>query len=290
MKKALLCPNPYRDRDFEATLRAVDILKDVGIESAVVAMFRVNITSIPERLKIVPLPEAIEGADIAITFGGDGSFLNLAKTAAPRRIPVLGVNMGSLGYMADLEYKDIGRLAELATKPLILEKRMMLDVKVFRDDRQIFSSLALNDAVVTKGTVSHIVRLEVILGNMSLNQVQGDGVIVSTPTGSTAYSLAAGGPVVEPTASNIIISPICAHALISNSYVLAPEHIVTIRPNGNGAKQICLSVDGGKAFQLRNDDRIQIKKSEHCTRVVRMTNYNFYELLVRKMSAERVGR
>jgi NAD+ kinase len=125
---------------------------------------------------------------------------------------------------------------------------------------------------------------------MSLNQVQGDGVIVSTPTGSTAYSLAAGGPVVEPTASNIIISPICAHALISNSYVLAPEHIVTIRPNGNGAKQICLSVDGGKAFQLRNDDRIQIKKSEHCTRVVRMTNYNFYELLVRKMSAERVGR
>lgn len=289
MKKALLCPNPYRDRNFEATLRAAAILKSTGIESSVVTMFHADDSAIPPSLKVESLSRALEGADIAITFGGDGSFLNLARTTAPRKIPILGVNMGRLGYMADLEYKDIDRLRELATKPLMLEKRMMLDVRVLRDNHQIFSSIALNDAVITKGSVSHIVRLEVLLGNTSLNRVQGDGVIIATPTGSTAYSLAAGGPVVEPTANNIIISPICAHALVSSSCVISPEHVVTVLPSGNGAKQICLSVDGGKAFQLKNNDRIQIRKSEHCTRVVRMTNYNFYELLVRKMNSKRVS-
>ena len=146
-----------------------------------------------------------------IAFGGDGTILHLSKTAAHRDIPVLGVNLGSLGFMAELEQKELGRLGELMDEKYTVESRMMLDVSVVREGRVIYSNLALNEAVVTRGAVSRVIRLHIRTEQGRLLDVTGDGVIVASPTGSTAYSLSAGGPVVEPTARNLIVSPICAH-------------------------------------------------------------------------------
>lgn len=287
MKKVVLCPNPYRDINLKLTLEAAGILKSVGIETVISPLFRTPDDGVPYDVETVPFSTAVKDADLVMTFGGDGTFLHLARNVAPHKIPIVGVNMGTLGYMADLEARDIIRIKELASKPLNLESRMMLDIRVFRGERQIYTGLALNDAVISKGAVAHTIKLQISLANTSLNQISGDGVVVASPTGSTAYSLATGGPIVEPTARNIIISPICAHALISGSFVLSSDHSVTVQSVGNGNKQVFLSVDGGKAFSLKGGDRVQIRKSVHSTQVARMTDYNFYELLLRKMSAKK---
>lgn len=142
---------------------------------------------------------------------------------------MLGVNLGSLGFMAELEQKELGRLGELMDEKYTVESRMMLDVSVVREGRVIYSNLALNEAVVTRGAVSRVIRLHIRTEQGRLLDVTGDGVIVASPTGSTAYSLSAGGPVVEPTARNLIVSPICAHSVHANSYVLSPERTVTVQ-------------------------------------------------------------
>ena len=158
-----------------------------------------------------------------IAFGGDGTILHLSKTAAHRDIPVLGVNLGSLGFMAELEQKELGRLGELMDEKYTVESRMMLDVSVVREGRVIYSNLALNEAVVTRGAVSRVIRLHIRTEQGRLLDVTGDGVIVASPTGSTAYSLSAGGPVVEPTARNLIVTactptPMCSRRSAPSPY------------------------------------------------------------------------
>ena len=218
-----------------------------------------------------------------IAFGGDGTILHLSKTAAHRDIPVLGVNLGSLGFMAELEQKELCRLGELMDEKYTVESRMMLDVSVVREGRVIYSNLALNEAVVTRGAVSRVIRLHIRTEQGRLLDVTGDGVIVASPTGSTAYSLSAGGPVVEPTARNLIVSPICAHSVHANSYVLSPERTVTVQTEKTGYKPIFLSADGGRAFSLRNGDAVEIRRSKYETKLVRLFNKSFCDILQKKM-------
>ena len=154
-------------------------------------------------LAIEPLQQELRGADLIVAFGGDGTILHLSKTAAHRDVPVLGVNLGSLGFMAELESKDLARLRDLCNGKYDVESRMMLDVNVLRDGRVIYSNLALNEALIARGNVSRVIRLKISTEQGKLVDIAGDGVIVASPTGSTAYSLSAGGPVVEPTARNL---------------------------------------------------------------------------------------
>ena len=160
---------------------------------------------------------------------------------------------------------------------------MMLDVSVIREGRVIYTNLALNEMIVARGNISRVIRLHVFTENGKLLDVAGDGVIVASPTGSTAYSLSAGGPVVEPTARNFIVSPICAHSVHANSYVLAPERTITVRTEKTGYKPMLLSVDGGRAFSLKNGDEVQVSKSRYDTKLVRLSNRSFCEILQRKM-------
>ena len=160
---------------------------------------------------------------------------------------------------------------------------MMLDVSVVREGRVIYSNLALNEAVVTRGAVSRVIRLHIRTEQGRLLDVTGDGVIVASPTGSTAYSLSAGGPVVEPTARNLIVSPICAHSVHANSYVLSPERTVPVQTEKTGYKPIFLSADGGRAFSLRNGDAVEIRRSKYETKLVRLSNKSFCDILQKKM-------
>ncbi len=283
LKKVILCPNPYRDTELQVAKEAKKILDTVGCPNVVCLPFKSDETPEGYGLEIRPLAQELRGADMMIAFGGDGTILHLSKTAAHKDIPVLGVNLGSLGFMAELECTELDKLRDLCEEKYEIESRMMLDVNVLRDGRVIYSNLALNEALIARGNISRVIRLSVFTEDGKLTDVAGDGVIVASPTGSTAYSLSAGGPVVEPTARNFIISPICAHSIHANAYVLSPERVITVQTEKSGYKPVLLSVDGGRAFSLRNGDVIEVRKSKFDTKLVRLSKRSFCEILQRKM-------
>ena len=283
LKKVILCPNPYRDHELTVAKEAKRILDSVHCPNVVCVPFRNEEKPEGYGLDIRPLQQELRGADMIIAFGGDGTILHLSKTAAHRDIPVLGVNLGSLGFMAELEQKELGRLGELMDEKYTVESRMMLDVSVVREGRVIYSNLALNEALIARGNISRVIRLQIFTEQGKLVDVAGDGVIVASPTGSTAYSLSAGGPVVEPTARNFIVSPICAHSVHANAYVLSPERVITVQTEKNSYKPVLLSVDGGRAFSLRSGDSIEVRRSKFDTKLVRLSKRSFCEILQKKM-------
>ena len=283
LKKVILCPNPYRDAQLRVAREAKRVLDEAGCPNVVCLPFRNQEKIEGFGLAIEPLQQELRGADMIVAFGGDGTILHLSKTAAHRDVPVLGVNLGSLGFMAELESKDLTRLRDLCNGKYDVESRMMLDVNVLRDGRVIYSNLALNEALIARGNVSRVIRLKISTEQGKLVDVAGDGVIVASPTGSTAYSLSAGGPVVEPTARNFIVSPICAHSVHANAYVLSSERVITVQTEKNSYKPVLLSVDGGRAFSLRSGDCVEVRRSKFDTKLVRLTKRSFCEILQKKM-------
>ena len=283
LKKVILCPNPYRDAQLRVAREAKRVLDEAGCPNVVCLPFRNQEKIEGFGLAIEPLQQELRGADLIVAFGGDGTILHLSKTAAHRDVPVLGVNLGSLGFMAELESKDLARLRDLCNGKYDVESRMMLDVNVLRDGREIYSNLALNEALIARGNVSRVIRLKISTEQGKLVDIAGDGVIVASPTGSTAYSLSAGGPVVEPTARNFIVSPICAHSVHANAYVLSSERVITVQTEKNSYKPVLLSVDGGRAFSLRSGDCVEVRRSKFDTKLVRLTKRSFCEILQKKM-------
>ncbi len=280
MKNVILTPNPYRDKNFQTVRNAMKILREAGIEPKLCLPFDVDRTfELPRDLRFSRLDRELPNADLVICFGGDGTILHMAKTATRRGIPILGVNIGTMGFMAELESTELDKLARLATGEYTLEKRMMLDVTVQRDRDIIFHDICLNDAVVTKGAVARIVHLSVQCDGVQAMQCGGDGIIVATPTGSTAYSLSAGGPIVEPDARNIIITPICAHDIGTRCIVTSDKRVITVNMVQNARRNAFLSVDGGKALRLNMGDVTTIRKSALETKLVRLKDRSFFDVV-----------
>lgn len=285
-KRVILCPNPYRDSELKVCRQSRDMLESLGMQASVCLPFQREGYGEELGLPMRPLQQEIRQADLLIAFGGDGTILHLARTVALHSVPVLGVNLGSLGFMSELEVNELDRLRDLAQGRFTVESRMMLDVSVLREGRQVYNNIALNDAVVSKGSIARVVRLDIFTEEGRLTKVGGDGIIVSTPTGSTGYSMAAGGPIVEPTAKNLLLTPICPHSTRSSSYVLSPEHIITVEAADANRKFVYLSVDGGKAFSLKNGDQVRVSTSKYTTRLVRLSKKSFCEILDKKMGTE----
>lgn len=284
--RVILSPNPYRDRGLKAAQAAQKVLEVCGVEVSVCLPFEVdenNRLDIPDQVQISKLEDELKRADVLVCFGGDGTILHAARDANPYNIPVLGINLGSVGFMAELEQGELSLLSRLANGKYTIERRMMLDVAVKREGRKIFSETALNDAVVTKNAVGRVLDLEVTGDRAPLSSFSGDGVIISTPTGSTAYSLAAGGPIVEPTAENMIMTPICAHSLHAKPIVLDSARAVGVRIAAGSRKTAFLSVDGGRAFKIQPGDWVECRKSEQTTRLIRLTGRSFYERINQKL-------
>lgn len=284
--KIILSSNPYRDRGMRAARSAERILRAAGAQTRMCLPFSFENTGnldLPKDVEFFDLSAELPDADMLVCFGGDGTLLHAAKDAAAHQIPILGVNMGSVGFMAELEHSEMSLLSRVTAGKYTVESRMMLDVSVRRDGRVVYEDLALNDAVMTKGAVARIVDLSVYGDGVLISDFGGDGVIVSTPTGSTAYSMAAGGPIVEPSAESLIITPICAHALQAKSFVLGRDRTVEVRTERNNRKSVYLSVDGGKAFKLAGGDRVVIRRSESTTRLVRLADKNFYTIVSEKL-------
>lgn len=280
MKKVVLTPNPYRDKNFQTVRKAMQILKDAGMEPRLCLPFEVDKSfDLPRDLHFHRLDKEIKDSDMVICFGGDGTILHMAKASTRHGIPILGVNIGTMGFMAELESSELDRLEDIAKGNFSLDNRMMLDVTVHRDRDIIFHDICLNDVVVTKGAVARIVHLSVYCDGVQAMECGGDGIIVATPTGSTAYSLSAGGPIVEPDAKNILITPICAHEVGSRCIVASENRVITVSLSRNARRNAYLSVDGGKAQRLNMGDVATVRRSNMMTKLVRLKDRSFYDVV-----------
>ena len=197
-------------------------------------------------------------------------------------IPILGVNIGTMGFMAELESGELDALRKLASGEYTVEERMMLHVVAEHEGEIVLVEDALNDAVITKGAVARTVQMSVACDDVEIMAFGGDGVIVCTPTGSTAYSMSAGGPIVEPTARNIIVTPICAHDMQTKTVVTAPSRTITVEIGRIGRKNAFLSVDGGRALRLSTGDKVTITQSAHTTKLMHLSDRSFFEVLKNK--------
>lgn len=283
--KIVLSSNPYRDKGLRVALEARRVLEHSGAQTVLCLPFQPkkgDRLDLPRQVPLSLLDKELPTADLLVCFGGDGTILHAARDATLHGVPILGVNMGSVGFMAELERSELP-LAPLAHGMYTIEERMMLDVKVLRGEKVVSQDMALNDAVISKGSMARVAEMEVFADRVKVTGITGDGVIVATPTGSTAYSMSAGGPIVEPTSKSIVVTPVCAHQLTARAMVLAPERIVTVQlPRGN-RKYLYLSVDGGKAVRLSGGDRVDICRSQRFTQLVRLADRSFYQVINQKL-------
>ncbi len=283
MKKVVMTPNPYRDRNFKYANLAQEILQEAGIETRICLAFDVDRNfELPEDVCLHDLTKELEDADLLICFGGDGTILHSSKAATKAGVPILGVNIGTMGFMAELESSELKALSRLASGDYTVEKRMMLHVKAEHEGQVLLEEEALNDAVITKGAVARTVQMAVSCDDVEMMSFGGDGVIVCTPTGSTGYSISAGGPIVEPTAENIIVSPICAHDMRAKTVVTSAQRSITVEIGRIGRKSAFLSVDGGRALRLNAGDKVTVTKSDYYTSLVHLTNRSFFEIVKNK--------
>ena len=280
MKRVIVTPNPYRDKNFATVRRAMDILRTSGLDVRLCLPFEVDKSyELPRDLRFSRLDRELPNADMVICFGGDGTILHMAKAATRHNLPILGVNIGTMGFMAELESTELDQLSRLSKGDYTLDKRMMLDVSVLQGDKVLFHDLCLNDAVVTKGAIARVVHLSVKCDGVQAMEFGGDGVIVATPTGSTAYSLSAGGPIVEPEANNILVTPICAHDVGSRCMVASEKRVITVELTRNARRNAYLSVDGGRALRLNLGDKTIIRKADLTTKLIRLQERSFYDLV-----------
>ena len=284
--KIVLSSNPYRDKGLRVALEARRVLEHAGAKTVMCLPFQPkkgDRLDLPRQLALSLLDKELPTADLLICFGGDGTILHAARDATLHGVPILGVNLGSVGFMAELERSELPLLAPLAHGMYTIEERMMLDVKVLRGERLISQDTALNDAVISKGSMARVAEMEVLADRVKVTAITGDGVIVATPTGSTAYSMSAGGPIVEPTSKSIIVTPVCAHQLAARAMVLAPERVVTVQlPRGN-RKYLYLSVEGVKAVRLWGGYGVEIGCSRRATQLVRLADRSFYQIINQKL-------
>ena len=280
MKKIILTPNPYRDKNFNAVREARKILADAGLDVKLCLPFEVDRAyELPGDLVFSKLERELPSASMIICFGGDGTILHMGKTATKYGLPILGVNIGTMGFMAELESAELQQLARIAKDDYTIDERMMLDITVYRDRSIIYHDICLNDGVLTKGAVARIVHLRVKCDGVQAMECGGDGVIVATPTGSTAYSLSAGGPIIEPEAHSILVTPVCAHDMQSRCIVTSDKRIITVSLTHNARRSAFLSVDGGKAVKINMGDSVVIKKSNLTTKLVRLKSRSFYDVV-----------
>lgn len=223
-------------------------------------------------------------AECIVVLGGDGSILDAARRASPHGRPLFGINMGHLGYMTEMEGGDFSLLSRLVSDDYHIDERSMLSVEVYNQNGgRKASSFALNDAVISNGSVSRIVDLELYEGGGLVSSFRADGLIIATPTGSTAYSMAAGGPIADPRLNCFCVTPICSHSLTARPMLFRDDITLEIKNVCQREKMLCLTVDGRINFELYRGDTVRITRSPTKTRLIRMHEQSFYAILQEKM-------
>ncbi len=228
-----------------------------------------------------------EGLDLMLVMGGDGTFLSAARQMAPVGTPLLGVDLGGFGFLAEEKPERVlDQIERLVTGDFEIEERLMIRVGLRRGGEIIEEFLGLNDAVVATASFRRVARLRVHVGSQDIATFVADGLIVATPTGSTAYSLSAGGPIVEPSVQALILTAICPHTLHDASLVVSAEAEVTITVEPAEPRQdpLALTVDGQQGVQLRGGDEVLVSRAEHSARLIQLGRRTFYDRLKMKLN------
>jgi NAD+ kinase len=221
------------------------------------------------------------GADLLITFGGDGTLLSVARQA-PSGVPIIGVNMGTLGFLTEIPVEEFPEVLEqVLAGDYLAEKRVTFDVVAWSEGVESRYRV-LNDAVINKGALARIIEISVTVGGRFVSTFRADGMIVSTPTGSTAYNLSAGGPIVYPTMSAILLTPICPH-MLSNRPVVLPDNQAIELTIVAGDEEVYLTLDGQEGIPLREGDRISVSRSERMVSLVQSPKKNYFDVLRNKL-------
>jgi len=231
-----------------------------------------------------------EKANLIISLGGDGTLFRVARDFSPYQIPLLGINLGGLGFLTEIPVSQFKEgLTKIMTGRYKIEKRLMLEAIIYRDKRKIGTSLALNDFVISKVALSRLVNLKTFVSGEFITTYSADGLIISTPTGSTAYSLSAGGPIVQPNLGIIILSPICAHTLAVRPLIISENDVVEVILEHPSSK-VMLTVDGQIGFDLKDKDIIRVKKASCQAKLIRLEEKAFFEVLQSKLGWSGISR
>ncbi|MCL2425457.1 MAG: NAD(+)/NADH kinase [Oscillospiraceae bacterium] len=282
-RKIILYANVESDVNFGVTKQVANILKSNGWQIVLCPAIFDETTTVPPPSGYIYsyIDDELHNAEMIVTLGGDGTILKAARAAADLSVPILGINLGGKGFMAELEVDDIHQLDAAINSEYNIENRLMIDVHLLRDGEVIWHDYALNDIVI-KGD-NKVIDMTIFGDNQKITHFTGDGVVIATPTGSTAYSMSAGGPIVDPAAKNIIITPICAHVLEARSFVLLSGRIVTVDIGYKKANPAYISVDGGKHTNIQSGDVVRVLKSERNTQLVRLSDKSFYRKVSEKL-------
>ena len=285
MKHVGIIPNLSKDTDLRITQMIADWLTQEGYKVYAASSITQRVIGIPFTLKENML---YEKCDIIIAVGGDGTILSVAEQACLVDVPIIGVNLGRLGFLADIEPYNIAQLlSKLLDDNYHIEERMMLKAKVVEPNGKEYAFNALNDVNITRGNFPRMAEFEILVNGEFCDIYPADGVIVSTPTGSTAYNLSAGGPIVVPHAKAYIVTPICPHTIYSRSIIMSAEDIIQIKIANDGPINMELSIDGKIKMNLAPHHLLQIEKSSYVTRLVKLSELSFFEILRKKIVERR---
>ncbi|MBU8922709.1 MAG: NAD(+)/NADH kinase [Bacteroidales bacterium] len=275
IKRIGLAVNIFK-KDIEEVLKAVVKAIPDGID--VVGMKEVSNIDYPERINVV---EGFSECDVVITLGGDGTLLRASRLVENEETPLLGIRMRSLGFLTEDDAEKA--MSELMTGEVMIQERMRLEISHIPANSETSTYTALNDVVVHGMGVSRVLHMNTLVGNVMLGEYLSDGVIISTPTGSTAYSLAAGGPIINPvTMEAIIVTPLCPHSLSVRPIVISSGEVLTIEVVEEG-QETMVTVDGQQASRIQVGEKVVIRKSDKVTRLVTCKDYDFYDLVRRKL-------
>ncbi len=280
MNNFLVVANPEKDFGLAVTKEIEKYLKDAGKVCHIIDNFDlVGRCNIPE--------DAIEAADCILVLGGDGTLLRVAGESCHFDTPLFGINLGNVGFLAEGETSNLKEvLSQIINGDYTIQERMMINGTITKDGAQTYSKGALNDVVISRAGFSRLIKLKVYVGGKLLDTYEADGVVVSTPTGSTGYNLSAGGPIVSPEAKLLVITPVSPHSLTAKSIVLSAEEHITIeidKLKKTQDNEAIVSFDGGDDMALSAGDRVDICLSDKNTKLITASTMNFYEILRNKL-------
>ena len=280
-----IIPNFTREKAFDVTKNTIAELEKLNIDYYFDINSKNDFTFDIEEFHFID--KIYEFVDVIIAIGGDGSFIHTAKETAVHKKPVLCINAGNLAFLAGLEGNELTLLEKLITGDFSTDKRMMLEVYIKDNNNNKLLGYCLNDVAIARGNEIKLVDLDVFSNDRKINNYRADGVVISTPTGSTAYSWSAGGPVIDPDLQCIMLTPICTHSPLNRSLVFNENSVIRVKP-ANNAQKVCLSTDGEKTIELSQNSEIIVSKSNYYAEFIRIKSDEFFDILNSKLSQRRI--
>ena len=283
--KVGIIPNFTREKTFEVIKNVIYYLEKFNIEYCLESSSMNNLPIAIDESKFCN--NVFEISDLFIVIGGDGSFIHAAKDAAVHKKPVLCINAGNLAFLAGLEGNELDLLKKLISGEYIQDRRMMLEVVLKSNDDEQLLGYCLNDVAIARYGDINLIDLDVFCNGRKINSYRGDGVVISTPTGSTAYAWSAGGPVIDPDLKCITLTPICTHSPLNRTLVFNEKSVITVKAT-NESQKICLSTDGDKSLEINNKFEIVIRESNYYAEFIRIKSDEFFDILNSKLTQRRI--